>query len=121
MIKLYDLDDYSLSLGIRSLSSLTYDANQLENRLLDGSFHVQTIGEAAQYFEFEILANQNQVDKINLAHSISENLKLIIDSEEYTGIISSPKWNRITKRYKNESYRYFVSLIRFDVIEEGTV
>ena len=121
MIKLYDLDDYSLSLGIRSLSSLTYDANQLENRLLDGSFHVQTIGEAAQYFEFEILANQNQVDKINLAHSISENLKLIIDSKEYTGIISKPKWNPVTKRYKNESYRYFVSSIRFDVIEEGTV
>lgn len=120
MIRLENLGGEILSIGIRSLSPLKYDSVQVKNRLLDGSYHVQTIGSPQKYFEFEILSNHNQVDKLNLSETIGEELRLIIDDKIYIGYIDEEMdWKRMTMRYKNPVDRWYVSHLKFIVIGEG--
>lgn len=120
MIQLENLEGETLSIGIRSLSPIKYDSVQVKNRLLDGSYHVQTIGSPQKYFEFEILSNHKQVDILNFAETIGEKLKLIVDDKFYIGYIDEEMdWKRMTMRYKNPVDRWYVSNLKFIVIGEG--
>ncbi len=122
MIRLINLQDKTLSRGIRSLSPMQYDTIQIKNRLLDGSYHVQMIGEPAKSFTFEILSNQDQVNKINIAESIGENLRLIIDDKAYIGLIDKAlNWKRVILRYKDENSTYHTASIKFNIQSEGVV
>lgn len=121
MIKLFDLSDNALSRGIKSLSPILYDGIKIENKLLDGSTHVQTIGTAQQYLTFDILANHNQVNYINNADSIGETLKLIVDDNYYIGFCSVPDWQRVTKRYANETDRVYTTSAKLVISESGVI
>lgn len=117
MIKLTNIENTNLSSGIRSLSPIQYDSIQVKNRLLDGSYHVQSIGTPARYLTFEILATFGQVDMINTAESIGESLKLIADDKVYIGLISKePNWKRFTK-----DSDYYVTSLKFNIQSEGVV
>lgn len=121
MIKLYDLSETELSKGIKSLSPILYDVIKIENRLLDGSMHIQTIGDVHKYMTFEILANHNQVDGINLAGSQGAKLKIIIDDKYYIGFCEVSDWQRITIRYLDELNRWYTTSAKFTVSEEGDI
>lgn len=121
MIKLYDLSNKELSKGIKNLSPILYESIQIENDLLDGSQHIQTIGTPRKYKTFEILANQNQVDDINSAVSIGQPLKLIVDNKYYVGFCKTSDWQRLTKRYVNETDRYYTNSIKFTISSEGII
>lgn len=121
MIKLYDLSDNSLSKGIKNLSPILYDAIQIENDLLSGESHIQTIGTPRKYKTFEILANQNQVDSINYISSIGGVFKLVVDTKYYIGFCKLSDWQRATKRYPNETDRFYTNSIRINILEEGII
>lgn len=121
MIKLETLQGIKISTGIKSLSPTSFEGIRIENKLLDGSKHVQIIGDPQKYFNFEILSNHLQVNIINNAYSINEMLKLIIDDKFYKGYISEHSWVRITVRHKIESNRYYTCSLRFDISEEGSI
>lgn len=122
MIKLENLQNAKLSSGIRNLSPIQYDVHQVKNKLLDGSYHIQTIGEPLKYITFEILSNHNQVDLINQAEYKGEELRLIIDDKFYIGKISEKlEWERVTVRYKNATQIHYTSSVIFNISEEGTI
>ena len=121
MIRLYDLSDNVLSKGIKSLSPILYDGIKIENKLLDGSLHIQTIGEAQRYFTFELLANHVQVDRINSINAQGGRLKVIIDGDYHIGYCYTEDWGRITTRYIDESDRCYITSVRFVIWESGVV
>lgn len=122
MIKLLNLEDKELSKGIRNLSPIQYDSIQVKNRLLDGSYHIQTIGDPLKYYTFEILSDENQVGKINQEEYRGGKLKLIIDDKYYIGMLEEKlSWERITMRHKESKDRYYIASIQFNIESEGSI
>ncbi len=122
MIRLENSQNKVLSRGIKDISPIQYESIQVKNKLLDGTFHIQTIGDPLKYIEFEILSNHDQVDLINKAEHQGEPLKLILDSKYYKCLLEEkPDWQRITMRYKESKNRYYTAKIRLNINEEGIV
>lgn len=122
MIRLESLKGEKLSRGIRNLSPIRYESIRIKNKLLDGSYHIQTIGDPLKYITFEILSNHEQVNKINTAEYKGEELKLVVDDKYYIGKIGEKlSWDRMTMRYKKESDRHYKASAIFYVNEEGTI
>jgi hypothetical protein len=121
LIKLFDLLDNSLSKGIRNISPILYEGIRIENQLLNGTTHVQTIGKPKKYFNFEILADQDQVDRINYANSQGGKLKLVVDNKHYIGFAYVSDWQRITIRHKTESNRWYTTVVKYAINEEGNL
>lgn len=122
MILLEDLNNTKLSYGIRDLSPVMYDTIQIKNKLLDGSNHIQIIGNPMMYFTFEILSNHNQVDLINLAESRGEPLRLIIDDKFYIGMFDSPaEWKMIILRRGDPLNTLYTAKIQLNISEEGSI
>lgn len=120
MIYLENFQGKKLSKGIRDLSPIQYDAINIKNRLLDGSYHIQTIGNPSKYVTFDILANHNQVDLINISESRGEELKLLVNLKAYIGILDEALiWSRITARYANLNDVYYIARARLNIIKEG--
>ena len=122
MILLQNLDSNKLSYGIRNLSPMMYDTIKVKNKLIDGSYHVQIIGSPVKYYTFEILANQIQVDVINLAVSKGELLKLIIDEKYYIGMIDGiDEWTGLVCRQQDKANTIYSAKLRLNISEEGTL
>jgi hypothetical protein len=120
VIQLSSIANEKLSEGIRNLSPELYDTITIENKLIDGTTHIQIIGEPAKYLTFEVLANHNQTSDINEAQSTGEKLKLTVYDVYYIGFISKPAWERFSSRNPNPTKRFYVSEVRIDVTEEGS-
>ncbi len=122
MIRLENSQNKVLSRGIKDISPIQYESIQVKNKLLDGTYHIQTIGEPLKYIEFEILSNHDQVDLINMAEHQGEPLRLTLDNKHYEGLLEEkPDWQRITMRYKESKYRYYTAKIKLNINEEGIV
>lgn len=122
MILLQNLDSNKLSYGIRSLSPMMYDTVKVKNKLIDGSYHTQIIGNPVKYFTFEILSNQIQVDVINLAVSKGELLKLIIDDKYYIGMIEEiEEWTLLALNRNDKTKTIYSTTMRFNISQEGTL
>lgn len=121
MIQLSSITNEKLSEGIRNLSTEQFENITIENKLLDGTTHIQIIGTPAKFLTFEVLANHNQSSDINEAQSIGEKLKLTVDSKYYIGFVSKPSWERFSSRYQNPERIFYTTSIRLDITEEGTI
>lgn len=121
MIRLLTLTSQQVSTGIRSLSPEQYETIMIENKLLDGSTHIQTIGDPLKFRNFEILSNNIQVDMINQAESIGSKFRLEVDDKYYIGFISKPDWAKFNYRHPEPTFRYFTASIKFTVSEEGSI
>lgn len=122
MILLEDLNNTKLSYGIRDLSPLQYDTIQVKNKLLDGSYHIQTIGEPLKYITFEILSNHNQVDLLNQAEYKGEELRLIIDDKFYVGMLDSKaEWTRLILRRGDPINTLYTATLQLNISEEGSI
>lgn len=122
MILLQNLDNEKLSYGIRSLSPMMYDVIKVKNKLIDGSYHVQIIGSPVKYYTFEILANQIQVDVINLAVSKGELLKLIIEEKYYIGMIEeSEEWTLLALNRNDKTKTIYSAKLQLNVSQEGSI
>ena len=122
MILLQNLDSNKLSYGIRNLSPMMYDVIKVKNKLIDGSYHVQIIGSPVKYYTFEILANQIQVDVINLAVSKGELLKLIIEEKYYIGMIEeSEEWTLLALNRNDKTKTIYSAKLQLNVSQEGSI
>lgn len=122
MIELRNSENDLLSYGIKNLSPIQYEPIHIKNELLDGTFHVQTIGTPLKFLTFEIIASHNQAEAINLAESRGEPLKLIIDDVYYEGMLEErPEWERLTLFYRNKTQKNFQAGVTLVVSGEGVI
>ena len=69
------------------------DPTIVENRLLDGTLHLQNIGEAIHTAEVEVICTEAMVDSLNGYYATVTPLVLDKDGTEYTvKILSRPSW-----------------------------
>ena len=112
---LYKIDNTLISNILASVIP-DYEIIEVENRLLDGSFHIQTIGQPARIVNVNTIS-VNTVNKkiIDTCKSTKISLKVVIDDEYYIGIIrGNPTWTRV----KSGIYQISIVLI---VSEEGVI
>jgi hypothetical protein len=121
MMGFYTLEDVLLSIGFDGMSPEMNDARIIENRLIDGSMHIQTVGDSRRYRTFTLISNEEQVEVIDPARAIGSKFKLVIDDKYYIGFISKPTWERITRREPIKTNRWYQSAIEFTITEEGSI
>lgn len=118
MIVLADLDGNNLCVLCHSISPITYEPNQIKNKLIDGSIHIQTIGEATKKVNVSVICNTDQVSKINLMNSIASNFKIVDEVNEYIcRIDNNPNWGKAISHFKDRNKRLYEANLDF-VIEE---
>lgn len=106
--------------GIRNLSPLMMDSTIIENKLIDGSTHLQTIGEPAGYYTFDILASHLQTGLINTARATVEPLILVVGDEEIRGFIKNAEWERANNRFHDTDKLFYIANgVRFEL--EGSI
>lgn len=121
MIKLERLNKESLSYICKELSPVKYETIQKINKLLDGSYHIQTIGEPLKYLEFTVIARESQAEKINQLESIGEPVKIIDSQRLFIGYLGNKvDWKRLTIGYKDRNRRLYEGRITL-IIKEGEV
>jgi len=93
-----------------------YEIQEVENRLLDGSFHVQTIGQPARTCAVDLIVTSTIAkETIDTYKAIKTPVKVTADGKYYIGTIRGlPQWT------KNAPGIYQTSLVLL-VTEEGSV
>lgn len=122
MITIQRFDGQSLCLGLRNVSPVTYGGITIKNKLLDGSMHIQTIGDPIKYKTFMALANGSHVTMLNLMEARGEPLKLIEDDKYYVGLIDAPiKWDRVSSWYGDKTKERHKGDIKIAIQSEGVI
>jgi len=75
-----------LTFKINNFSS-SLKGNRIERRLLDGTYHIQTIGEPTREISFTAFSHVAEVAILNLSVFQGEELKLQYEDTIYTGSI----------------------------------
>lgn len=104
MTQLMTLDGIVLSEIVTDVSPISFEATQVINKTLDGSVHIQVIGDAIQLIEFELLASKAMAEHINTLESLGTRFKLRKNDSEYIGLLTaSPSWSKINREiYKTK-------------------
>ncbi len=94
------------------------DGHKIRNKLLDGTLHIQTIGNPLKLVSLKIVSNGAGVEKINNAEFIGEPLKIFYDGDYYIGMIDSIKeWQE--ELFGEKDTRLYSTNIIVAVSEEG--
>ncbi len=78
---------------------------KVTNQLLDGSWHVQTIGDPAERLTVSIITDYEGMELLNDKESIGEPIKVVTTNppREWVGIIDAPPgWTRNGFIYRGE-------------------
>lgn len=85
------------------------DTIKVENRLLDGTFHVQTIGTSADLLDVKLQAVSEPVRaRIDIAEATAEELRIVFGNMYWDGIIrTSLIWEKVAGVF-NTSFEFLV-------------
>jgi|GEM_PF-2396597 len=120
MNQLMTLEGGVLTRIIEDASLVELDSIQIKNRLLDGTFHVQTIGDPQKSVSVSAYVNGIQAKLINQYQASGQSLRLIIDEEVHTGFIDEPiTWGRKTPKRSSETMWYY-GTFRFVIVGTET-
>lgn len=112
----------SLSTAIRNVSPIKFESVRIENKLLDGSIHLQTIGLPSKYVTFDLLANHTEIALLHLTSAIAEVVELSFDGYTYKGILKEINEVRINAWSKKKGNIFYIANgIRMDIVEEGLI
>ncbi|WP_350342342.1 hypothetical protein PRVXT_001570 [Proteinivorax tanatarense] len=119
-IRIENMENTRLSEIVKEVSPIRYQTVKITNQLLDGSFHTQIIGNPQKSINFKVIANQNQVEMIDVLEAKGEYIKLIEYDRSYVGAIDSAiAWSRITVGFKNRNKRLFRGDVNLKITDEG--
>lgn len=77
-----------------------WDSIKIKNRLIDGSYHIQNVGEPARTLNVIISCDRTGVETLDYAEAISKPIKVVVYGKEWTGFIDAPiNWQRVTVDY----------------------
>jgi hypothetical protein len=120
MIRIETLEGLILSKVCKEVSPPKYESIVKKNKLLDGSYHIQIIGEPIKYIEFIVIGNQLQIEKIDLMEAIGEPLKLIEHERIFIGLIDNKvDWKRLTVGFQDRNKRLYEGSIKLIITDVG--
>lgn len=114
---LYDLNN-NLICGSIETALDHYDTITIKNRLLNGEYHVQTIGSPLKIFDISLNVDEDERKNINYLQAIGTTVMFKRDGYYYKGLISElPTWTpKVLGEYNQRKYTGTISLM---VNEEG--
>ena len=90
-----------------TLAKPKQDTVEVKNRLLDGSWHVQTIGDPALSYELEFVVPASMQEIVDDLAARKEALRLNRHGKSYVGIIDgNPDWDQLIGSTDPERARY---------------
>lgn len=116
---LFDIEDNLIS---REISNVLPDVDiiKVKNRLIDGTFHSQTIGNPLKILDITCNLNENGRNILSNAYIIDKPVKLKWYGKYYIGLIyENPKWTIYVKG--NDKKRVYEAQFRLAVSEEGSI
>lgn len=120
MNRLETLSGDTLTIMCTNISLPLYEGITVENVLLDGSLHIQNIGESLKKFQLEVVCTMENAERIDLMQTIVEELNLFRELKRYRGIIRNPiSWSKI-EMYQGNTTKY-QGEIEFIIFEEGSI
>lgn len=118
-MKLEDVNG-NLITNLISNAIIDIDAIVIENQLLDGSYHTQTIGDPIKIVDISSDISESGRGVILNAYATGARLRLEWYGKYYVGLIKGkPKWSIFIKG-NNDKRRYSVQL-QIAVSEEGSI
>ena len=109
---LFNSDDIVISERLTEVMPLP-NVYQIENRLLDGSYHIHTVGVAAKKVMVEFYINETGRNEVNEHRAEAKPLTIKYNNRYYSGLIDGdPAWNLLFPLF----YRGRITL---SVIAEG--
>jgi hypothetical protein len=70
--------------------------------------------------EFEILANEDQVDVINASEALGNTVEIEIDGVVRVALIDSqPTWSRFSMRHRTADERLYTAKVKLNLAAEG--
>lgn len=93
---------------------------RVENRTLDGQYHVQTIGSGARVFDLQVIVTDSGRYTIENAWATGANLRAEVESWYRTGIVkAAPGWDLL--RPGPMATRLYMATFTLAVNSEGVV
>ena len=108
MIRLETISGDVLSKILKDVSPVKYESNKMVNRLLDGTYHVQIIGQPSMSLEGKILSSHIQAEKLN--QLIDQGAPLVftfLDKKYIVFVDEKISWQRISFAHGNRDKSYF--------------
>ena len=116
---LYDSEDNLITNMIADVLILP-DIIKVKNRLLDGTYHIQSIGAASKNINITCYTSEAAKAVIDEAYIENIPVKLTRDGNYYTGlIIDAPTWQRFSKG--SADTRLYTAKFTINVQSEGVV
>jgi hypothetical protein len=117
MSVLYDVDN-NLITDLVNLVLPHFDAIKIKNRLLNGTYHIQTIGTPVKLMDIECTVSEDGKEAIDNIEALSSPIKLTKEGRYYLGLISdTPQCDPILKA--NRATRQYSCKFTLSVNEEG--
>lgn len=96
MVRLENIQGEPLARIIREVSPMKYQSNKQMNRLLDGTFHVQIIGEPIKTIDAMAVASFTQAEQLNAMVDQGTLLALVHNNKKYLGYINEEiDWKKL--------------------------
>jgi hypothetical protein len=119
MIRLETSSGIVLSKILKDVSPITYSSNKQVNRLLDGSFHVQILGNPLRRMEGTIISSFNQAEMLNSLVDQGTPLLLTFLNKKYMVYIDeSISWERINFAHGDMDKSLFQGKLKIVIKEE---
>jgi len=119
MIRLETISGDVLSKILKEVSPVKYESNKKVNRLLDGTYHVQIIGQPLMSLEGTILSSHKQAEKLNKLIDQGTPLIFIFLDKKYVVYIDEEiSWKRISFGHGNRDKSYFEGNLAMLIKEE---
>lgn len=116
---LYDDSDNLITDKIAE-SLITPQVIKITNSLLDGTYHIQSIGNAAKNISIACYVYEPGKAKIDNAYITDAHLKLMKDGKFYVGIIiKEPEWKLFLTG--TEQKRIYLAKFTMNIQSEGVV
>lgn len=110
---LYTIGDVLIADHVRDVLPLTSEGNRVENKMLDGSAHVQTVGTPIVVLTMSISVADTVAESIDALAAASTEVKVLWLTRWATGYIREvPQWTL-------DGYRYYTATIQLLVTDQG--
>ena len=118
MNKLLDIDNNFIT-NLITLAYPTYDGTKIRNRLLDGSYHIQSVGEQTKIMNIACDVTEQGKCTLDEAYNIDKPIRLEWYGKFYIGLIEEyPELDVLVKGDNNK--RRYTAQFRIMVSKEGT-
>jgi hypothetical protein len=110
---LYTIAEVLIADHIRDVLPITSEANRVENKLMDGTPHVQTIGTPMEVLTLTVSAEDTVAETIDGYAAAASLVKVYWIDRWASGYIREvPTW-------KQDGYRYYTASMDLLIVEQG--